>query len=96
MFVSGGEGVLESPFGSIAFSAGDYLVIPRGILHRYRFTSAERLLLVIESAGICSHAEALPQRVWAIDRGEPVLRARHARARKSSRRTMKKASSRWW
>ncbi|HEX4169258.1 MAG TPA: homogentisate 1,2-dioxygenase [Bryobacteraceae bacterium] len=51
VFVSEGEGALESPFGSIAFSAGDYLVIPRGILHRYRFTSPKRLLLVIESAG---------------------------------------------
>jgi homogentisate 1,2-dioxygenase len=51
VFVTEGNGFLESPFGSIAFSAGDYLLIPRGILHRYRFTSTERLLLVIESAG---------------------------------------------
>jgi homogentisate 1,2-dioxygenase len=51
VFVSEGEGVLESAFGSITFSAGDYLVIPRGILHRYRFTSEKRTLLVIESAG---------------------------------------------
>jgi homogentisate 1,2-dioxygenase len=51
VFVTEGNGFLESPFGSIAFSAGDYLVIPRGISHRYRFTSGERLLLVIESAG---------------------------------------------
>ena len=51
VFVSEGEGVLESPFGSILFSAGDYLVIPRGILHRYRFSSSKNLLLIIESAG---------------------------------------------
>ena len=51
VFVSEGEGVLESPFGSIIFRAGDYLVIPRGILHRYRFSSQNRILLVIESAG---------------------------------------------
>jgi homogentisate 1,2-dioxygenase len=51
VFVTEGNGFLESPFGSIAFSAGDYLLIPRGILHRYRFTSTERLPLVIESAG---------------------------------------------
>jgi homogentisate 1,2-dioxygenase len=51
VFVSEGEGVLESPFGSILFSAGDYLVIPRGILHRYRFSSSKNLLLFIESAG---------------------------------------------
>ncbi len=51
VFVSEGEGVLESAFGSIVFSSGDYLVIPRGILHRYQFSSEKRTLLVIESAG---------------------------------------------
>jgi len=51
VFVSEGEGALESPFGSIAFANGDYLIIPRGILHRYRFTSEKRLLLIMESAG---------------------------------------------
>src|SRR5581483_3317067 len=35
VYISEGEGVLESPYGSIEFGAGDYLVIPRGILHRY-------------------------------------------------------------
>ena len=50
VFVSQGAGRLESTFGAIEFSSGDYLVIPRGILHRYRF-SAETTLLVIESAG---------------------------------------------
>ncbi|HEY3936406.1 MAG TPA: homogentisate 1,2-dioxygenase [Bryobacteraceae bacterium] len=51
VFISEGEGALESPFGGLAFHSGDYLVIPRGILHRYRFTSEKRLLLTIESAG---------------------------------------------
>ena len=51
VYVSEGAGVLECPFGSIPFTDGDYLVIPRGVLHRYRFTSDKRVLLVIESAG---------------------------------------------
>jgi homogentisate 1,2-dioxygenase len=51
VYVSEGEGVLDSAFGSIQFSAGDYLVIPRGIVHRYRFSSENRFLLAIESAG---------------------------------------------
>ncbi len=51
VYVSQGEGVLESPFGSLPFANGDYLVIPRGIVHRYRFASAQRVLLAIESAG---------------------------------------------
>lgn len=50
-YVSEGSGILESAFGDLAFGAGDYLVIPRGILHRYRFTEERRLLLIIESAG---------------------------------------------
>jgi homogentisate 1,2-dioxygenase len=51
VFVSNGEGTLESAFGNIRFSAGDYLVIPRGILHRYRFSGDTPTLLIIESAG---------------------------------------------
>ena len=51
VFVSEGEGLLESQFGSMIFGPGDYLVIPRGVLHRYRFTSEKRFLLVIESRG---------------------------------------------
>src|SRR5262249_48990476 len=38
-------------FGEIDFRAGDYVVIPRGILHRWRFTARPARLLVIESAG---------------------------------------------
>lgn len=51
VYVSEGDGMLESPFGKLSFKAGDYLVIARGILHRYRFTSPKRVLLVIESTG---------------------------------------------
>ncbi len=52
VYVSQGEGVLESTFGHLPFSDGDYLVIPRGILHRYRFTAGTSpALLIIESAG---------------------------------------------
>ena len=51
VYVSEGEGVLESTFGNLPFTAGDYLVIPRGILHRYRFSGHASSLLIIESAG---------------------------------------------
>jgi len=50
VYVTEGEGVLESIFGNLRFRPGDYLVIPRGILHRYRFTAPCRFL-IIESAG---------------------------------------------
>jgi homogentisate 1,2-dioxygenase len=50
LFISEGGGVLESQMGEVPFRQGDYVVIPRGILHRYRLESPVRML-VIESAG---------------------------------------------
>jgi homogentisate 1,2-dioxygenase len=49
-YVAEGQGTLESVFGAIPFRGGDYLVVPRGILHRLRFDGPARCL-VIESRG---------------------------------------------
>ena len=51
VYVVEGEGVLESSFGELPFRPGDYVVIPRGILHRWRLGAGPHRLLVIESAG---------------------------------------------
>jgi homogentisate 1,2-dioxygenase len=51
VYVAEGAGVLETILGSLAFRAGDYLVIPRGVLHRYKFTAGTHRFLFIESAG---------------------------------------------
>jgi homogentisate 1,2-dioxygenase len=51
VFVADGAGVLETQLGDLPFSQGDYLVIPRGILHRYTFTATPVRCLVIESTG---------------------------------------------
>ncbi len=51
VYVSEGSGVLESLLGDLPFGKGDYLVVPRGIVHRHRFASHPARLLVIESAG---------------------------------------------
>ncbi|MEO6778475.1 MAG: cupin domain-containing protein, partial [Gemmatimonadaceae bacterium] len=53
VYVSKGSGVLESVFGELPFGEGDYLVIHRGITHRYRFNndSDQLKLLVMESRG---------------------------------------------
>lgn len=51
VYVSEGGGVLETPLGRLPFRSGDYLVIPRGILHRYEFDGTPAKCLVIESAG---------------------------------------------
>lgn len=51
IFVHDGSGVLESMFGEVPFSPGDYLVIPRGTIYRLKFESYPVRLLVIESHG---------------------------------------------
>ncbi|MEM9290793.1 MAG: homogentisate 1,2-dioxygenase [Acidobacteriota bacterium] len=51
VYVSEGEGVLESQFGDLPFVPGDYVVIPRGVLHRYRYTQGPVRFFIIESAG---------------------------------------------
>jgi homogentisate 1,2-dioxygenase len=49
VYVTEGTGVLETPMGEIAFGPGDYLVIPRGILHRYRLRGAPFRFLCVET-----------------------------------------------
>ncbi|MFO7653386.1 MAG: homogentisate 1,2-dioxygenase [Candidatus Krumholzibacteriia bacterium] len=51
VFVTRGGGVLESQFGELKVRAGDYVVIPRGIVHRWRLDAGEQILLAIESRG---------------------------------------------
>jgi homogentisate 1,2-dioxygenase len=51
VYVTEGEGILETQMGEVAFRAGDYLVIPRGILHRYRLHQGPHRMLIIESTG---------------------------------------------
>ncbi|HEV8410014.1 MAG TPA: homogentisate 1,2-dioxygenase [Gemmatimonadaceae bacterium] len=50
VYVAEGEGTLETQFGNMPIIPGDYLVIHRGILHRYVFTKPAKLL-IIESRG---------------------------------------------
>jgi len=51
IYVTEGGGVLESQFGTIAYRAGDYLVIPRGIIHRLVPDGSRQIHLVMESTG---------------------------------------------
>ena len=52
VYVCKGSGVLETQFGDLPFGEGDYLVIHRGIMHRYQMNSGEQpKLLVFESRG---------------------------------------------
>lgn len=51
VYITRGDGTLESSFGNLEYRQGDYLVIPRGILHRLVPGSGEQVYLVIESRG---------------------------------------------
>jgi homogentisate 1,2-dioxygenase len=51
VYVTEGSGVLETCLGELPYRKGDYVVIPRGILHRYRMNAEPHRFLVIESAG---------------------------------------------
>jgi len=57
-FVLEGGGMLESPFGRLDFAAGDYLVVPKGVLHRFVPASAPQAWLGVE----CRRGIGLPQR----------------------------------
>ena len=51
VYVVEGEGVLESSFGKLPFRGGDYVVIPRGVLHRWQLGRGPFWFLIIESSG---------------------------------------------
>jgi len=51
VYVVEGAGSLESSFGELSYRAGDYVVIPRGILHRWTLGRGPHRFLVIESRG---------------------------------------------
>ena len=51
VYVGEGSGVLETQFGDLPYRQGDYLILHRHILHRYRPNREPHRLLIIESRG---------------------------------------------
>ena len=52
IFIHNGRGILSTQFGTIHYRAGDYLVIPTGVLWRILpDTDSEQRMLVIEASG---------------------------------------------
>lgn len=49
IFVHEGRGNLQTQYGSLSFSYGDYLVIPRGTIYQISFETTENRLLLVES-----------------------------------------------
>jgi homogentisate 1,2-dioxygenase len=51
VYVSEGSGILETQFGDLPYREGDYLLLHRGILHRYHLAAGPQKLLIFESRG---------------------------------------------
>ena len=51
VYVGEGSGVLETQFGDLPYQQGDYLVIHRHILHRFRMNQDAHRLVIFESKG---------------------------------------------
>lgn len=49
IFIHRGTGMLRTMLGNIKFEAGDYLVIPRGMIYQIHFDTQDNRLLYIES-----------------------------------------------
>lgn len=49
LFIHKGSGVLRTPYGSVEFGYGDYLIIPRGTIYKLDFRTAENKILLVES-----------------------------------------------
>jgi homogentisate 1,2-dioxygenase len=49
IFIHKGEGVLRSMYGSIHFTYGDHLMIPRGVIYQIEFRSDNNRLFIVES-----------------------------------------------
>ncbi|GIV35178.1 MAG: homogentisate 1,2-dioxygenase [Chitinophagales bacterium] len=49
IFVHEGGGTLKTPYGSLRFRSGDYLIIPRGTIYQITFDDKNNRLLIVES-----------------------------------------------
>lgn len=50
VFIHEGKGTVESIYGSLDYHEGDYIVIPRNVIHKFTLNSDRSRFLVIESA----------------------------------------------
>lgn len=49
VFIHEGSGKLKTIYGNIPFEYGDYLVIPRGVIHQFEFNTPNNRLFIVES-----------------------------------------------
>lgn len=51
IFIHEGSGILESQYGILRYRAGDYLIVPTGVLWRILPDAVDQRMLIIESSG---------------------------------------------
>ena len=71
LYISAGDGVLESQYGDLPFTEGDQLMIHRGILHRFRWTSPSLKLFIVESRGYLRWPKRYVNEVGQLVEGAP-------------------------
>jgi homogentisate 1,2-dioxygenase len=73
VYVAKGAGTLESVYGDLPFREGDYLVIHRGILHRFRIdANADKAkLLIFESRGHVKYPKRYRNEFGQLKEGAP-------------------------
>ncbi len=49
IFIHEGSGKLKTPYGSLDFAYGDYLVVPRGTIYQIHFDRPDNRLFIVES-----------------------------------------------
>ncbi len=49
LYIHDGKGILISPFGTLKIKQGDYIVIPRTVIHKLEFEEGPLRLLIVES-----------------------------------------------
>lgn len=49
LFIHEGSGVLKTQYGELAFTYGDYVMIPRGTIYQVSFNTEENRLFIVES-----------------------------------------------
>ncbi len=65
LFVHDGSGLMESMYGSLRFSPGDYIVIPRGTIYKLTFDS-----LPVRMLAICTPGQVITPKRYRNDYGQ--------------------------
>ena len=87
--------MLESVFGDLPYEPGDYVVIHRNILHRWRLDAARtNKFVVFESRGHVRWPKRYRNEFGQLLEGAPYSRARHPPARRAASRTTRRATFR--